>query len=139
MRLRRLLAVACSVVVLVACQPAPATWKDIPPSADAIVLPYSKAPSALVERLRSRLAERNLVEISNRVERLAQGVDWDTHLRWRDQHDGLLLRRGDRVPEPDAPVLYAEFSQGARTLFVIGAVDETGKQLVVLTALTKPA
>jgi hypothetical protein len=130
---------ACIVLALAACQPAATSWKEIPPAADGIELPYSKAPVVLVERLRGRLAERKLVEVANRVERLAPGVGWEKHVAWRDTHDGLLLLRAERVPEPDAPVQIAEFSRSGRILFVIGTVDETGEQLVVLTALAKPA
>lgn len=48
-----------------------------------------------------------------------------------------MRRQADRVPEPDAPVLYAEWYQADRTLFVIGKADATGR-LVVLTALAEP-
>jgi hypothetical protein len=139
MRSRAAVALSClaAAFAISACQPAPATWKEIPATPNAVVV--TDTPSALTERLNGRLAERNLKVVSSRVERLAAGTDWETHLQYRATHAGLLRRRGDRVPEPDAPVLMAEFSQGPRTLFVIGVADESGKQLVVLTALTKYA
>jgi hypothetical protein len=136
-RLVRSVSVLVVSVVLAACQAAPATWNKIPATPEATLV--TDVPQALTERLDSRLRERKLQVMSSRVERLPDGADWETHLRWRGSHDGLMSRRYDRVPEPDAPVLIAEFSQGSRTLFVIGVADDSGKQLVVLTALTKYA
>jgi hypothetical protein len=136
-RLARSFSALVVCVALVACQPAPATWNKIPAAPEAALV--TDVPQALTERLNSRLAERQLQVMSSRVERLPAGTDWETHLRFRATHVGLLTRRGDRVPEPDAPVLMAEYSQGPRTLFVIGVADDSGKQLIVLTALTKYA
>ena len=112
-------------------------WTDIPPAPAASG--YEGALEApLDNRVTGRAAERSLRVIESRLERLPDGVTWEQHLAFRDANDGGMQREVELVPEPDSPVLYAEWSGAGRTLFVVGAVDATGR-LVVLTALAESA
>lgn len=129
-----LVLVAC---LMVACSDQDRTsWADITPSPGAD--PYEgSVETPLDDRLASRVTERDLKILDSRIEYLPAGVDWESHLSFRDDHAGELERVGDRVPEPDAPVLVAEYRADARTLFVIGRADEAKARLVVLTALAE--
>lgn len=133
---RAVLCAAC-LWLLAGCQPPQPGWGDIPatPAAQAYAGPLT---GPLDTRLDSRVEERSLRLLGSRVEELAIGEDWESHLEWRDRNDRDMSRLYERIPEPDAPVLYAEFSGGNRTLFVIGVANDEGTRLVVLTALTAP-
>ncbi|MGD9530774.1 MAG: hypothetical protein AB7V44_28860, partial [Pseudonocardia sp.] len=85
----------------------------------------------------ARIRERDAVILGDRVERLPAGTSWADHLAWRDAHVRPLGRSRELVPEPDAPVLYAEWSRAARTLLVVGVVGADGR-LVVRTTLLGP-
>ncbi len=130
--------VAASASVLMGCSGPEATgWVDITASPGAQDYEGS-AEAPLDDRLSGRLAERDLELIDSRVERLPEGVAWTDHLAWRDEHVGDLERIEDRIPEPDAPVLVAEYQGDGRTLFVVATgdgADEARGRLVVLTAL----
>ena len=138
---RRVAAAAFALLVALggsACQPPLPSWQDIPLTVDAD--PYlDTVPPEIQARLESRLAERSLRAIGSRVEHLPPGVTWEEHLSWRDGHNDDMTRYGERIPEPDALVLVAEYGRASPTMFVIGKADETGKRLIVLTALTRPA
>lgn len=122
------------VVRLVAGNPQP-DWIDIPPAPEAGE--YEGAlEQTLDDRVASRVVERSLRIVESRLERLPDGVTWEQHLAFRDANDAGMQREVEFVPEPDAPVLYAEWSGGGRTLFVVGAIDVTGR-LVVLTTLAE--
>lgn len=128
--------------ILVGCSGSEATsWADISPSPGAQDYEGS-AEGPLDDRLAGRLAERDLELVDSRVEYLPEGVAWQDHLAWRDKHVGDLEQIEDRIPEPDAPVLLAEYGGDGRTLFVIATAgtagtDEGGGRLAVLTALAE--
>lgn len=88
----------------------------------------------LDNRVSGRLAERSLRVVEARLERLPAGVTWEQHLAFRDANADGMDRQIERVPEPDAPVSYAEWSGCGRTLFVVGT-SETDGRLVVETVL----
>lgn len=133
-------------------------WEDIPPAPEAAVAadasPGSISPEEagaggasgesggdagpLRTRLASRLEERGLRLLGSRLETLPAGVTWAQHQAFRDAHAAGLARTRDWVPEPDAPVLVAEYQAPQRTLFVIARATENRRQLVVLTALAAP-
>lgn len=124
------------VVRLVAGDQQP-EWTDIPPAPAAGA--YEGALEATLDnRVTGRILERSLSIVESRLERLPDGVTWEQHLAFRDANNGGMQREVELVPEPDSPVLYAEWSGTGRTLFVVGAVDQTGR-LVVLTALAEAA
>lgn len=128
-------AVAAVLGLVAACQRAQPEWSDIPPTPGA--QSYSgPLTEPLTARLDGRVSERSLQVLGSRVEQLATGEDGESHLVWRDRNDDEMSRLYERIPEPDAPVLYGEFSEANRTLFVIGIANEDGTRLVVLTALT---
>jgi hypothetical protein len=132
----RPIAVLLAVLTMAtACQPPRTTWKDIPPAPSGA--PYEgQAEKRLDGRLASRVSERNLKVLDSRLEQLPLGVTFAQHVAWRDMNANNMALLADRVPEPDAPVLMAEFSKAGRTLFVIGTV--ASGRTVVLTALTAP-
>ncbi len=135
-RLAWLVAVLVAVVAVGGCQPPKPEWADIPPSPGA--QSYEGAlETPLDNRVAGRIAERGLRILDSRLERLPAGVTWEQHLKFRDANADGMRRRDERVPEPDAPVRYAEWSGADRTLFVVGAADTEGR-LVVLTALAEP-
>jgi hypothetical protein len=114
-------------------------WADLPTSPGATAIgddPQLTGP--LAERLTARLDERGLAVLGRRYELLPAGVSWVQHLAYRAAHAAGLDRRRDEVPEPDAPVLTAEWTGDDRTLFVIAKATVAGDRLVVLTALTAP-
>ena len=124
-------------VVLAGCSGGDATgWVDIPPSPGAGSY-EGTVEVPLDNRLASRVTEENLKIIDSRLEYLPEGTAWAAHLAYRDEHSGDLERVEERIPEPDAPVLVAEYRKGGRKLLVIGHADADRKRLVVLTALTK--
>ncbi len=126
-----------ALVVLSACQPSPSKWRDIAKSPDAVEYSGEIEP-ILAERLNSIVTQSSATILGSRVERLPDGVDWETYKLWRQQHVGLmdeLNTINGRIPEPDAPVLVAQYGGSGRTLVVIARADDTGKFLVVLTAL----
>ena len=128
-----LLALACSSDSGVA-------WDDLAatPGAEAY---EGSIERILDDRLSGRMNERGLKLVDSRVEYLPDGTDWAGHVAWRAEHSAGMTEVQDRldVPEPDAPVVMAEFSSGGDTLFLIGRADDDGERLVVLTALTRPA
>lgn len=136
-RPRRATSLVLAAWLAVACSSPDATsWADITPSSGAVDYEGSvEAP--LDDRLASRLRERDLQIVDSRVEYLPAGVDWQEHLADRDDHVGDLARVDDRIPEPDAPVLVAEYDGDGMTLFVIGRADDARERLVVLTALAE--
>ncbi|MGE3662550.1 MAG: hypothetical protein AB7G09_14755 [Pseudonocardia sp.] len=120
-----------------ACQQPQAQWDDVPAAPGGE--PYAGPDTArLDERIAGRVVERSAVIVGDRVERLPAGTTWAEHLAFRDGHVPSLHRVRDVVPEPDAPVLYAEWSAAARTLLVVGVVGGDGR-LVVRTTLLAPA
>lgn len=135
-RARRIGAVVCAAALCLAagCQRALPEWDDIAstPAAESYEGPLTEP---LTTRLDGRVEERSLRVLGSRVEQLPIGEDWESHLVWRDAHDAEMSRLYERIPEPDAPVLYSEFSEANRTLFVIGIATEDRSRLVVLTAL----
>jgi hypothetical protein len=74
--------------------------------------------------------------LGSRLEQLPLGVTFAQHVAWRETNANNMLHLADRVPEPDAPVMMAEFTRAGRTLFVIGT--EASGRTVVLTTLTAP-
>ena len=113
-----------------------AAWDDVTPSPAAD--PYDgPVLGPLEQRLDGRLSEGGLEEVGRRVEHLPAGTAWADHLEFRDAHAAGLNRVAERIPEPDAPVLIAEYQGGGRTLFVIAHSDESRERLVVLTALAE--
>lgn len=133
----RALLVLAVVLLLTACQPSRATWEDIPPTPGAEA--YAGPDTArLDERVASRVTERRLAILGDRVEKLPVGTTWDQHVFYREGHSQFLYRVRDTVPEPDAPVLYAEWSRASRTLVVVGVRGADGR-LVVRTTLLEPA
>ena len=110
-------------------------WSNIPPAQGAEE--YEGAlEKSLDNRVTARATERSLGILESRLERLPAGVTWEQHLTFRDANDDGMTRQVEFVPEPDAPVLYAEWSGAGRTLFVVGTVDADGR-LIVLTALAE--
>ena len=147
---RRLVAVLAPLVVVLglgvsACSTKSPAWGSIPvpPSAEEYPVDSATPDPALADidqRLSSLVNERHLTLVGQRTEHLPSGVDWSTHLSWRKGHAAGLRYAPDRtVPEPDAPVLVAEYQGSGRTLFVIGRADAAGDRLIVLTALARPA
>lgn len=113
-------------------------WGDVPPTPDSDG--YSGSVEWVLEdRLSSRLTEHNLELIDSRVEYLPPDVDWSAHTTWRSEHAAGLDEVSDRLnlPEPDAPVLEAKYSNGTSTMLVIGRADDAHERLVVLTALVR--
>ncbi len=129
---------ALAVLLVSGCQPAKPTWEDIAASPGATAY-TGQLSEPLTTRLDGRLAERRQKVLGSRVEHLPAGVNWGQHLTWRNTHVGLMSAARETVPEPDAPVLYREYAEADRTLYVIGVADDTGQALIVLTALTAPA
>lgn len=99
--------------------------------------PESTPRDLFEERLDSVVSERGLVVVERRIEELPAGVDWTTHLAFRDDNVGGMTRTDERIPEPDRPVLLAEYRGGDRQLFVIAHTDTAGEHLIVLTALAE--
>ncbi|MGL5823788.1 MAG: hypothetical protein ACRCYU_02955, partial [Nocardioides sp.] len=127
--------VTAAAVVLTACGGDPVGWSDIRTAPGAETFECAQIETPIDQRLSSIVSERELTVVGSRLEHLPAGVDWAAHLRWRDQHDGGMRKIDALLPEPDAPVLVAEFAKGDRTLVVIGKADTSGKRLVVLTTL----
>jgi hypothetical protein len=120
-----------SIMLATACQPLRTSWKDIRPVPTAA--PYEgQAEKLLKERMASRVSERNLKVLGSRLEQLPLDVTFTQHVAWRDANANDMRQVTDRVPEPDAPVMMAEFARAGRTLFVIGTV--ASGRIVVLTA-----
>jgi hypothetical protein len=116
-----------------ACQPPHTSWQDIPPAPSGA--PYDgPAEAILVKRVSSRISERKLKVLGTRLEQLPLDVTFAQHVAWREANANNMGLLVDRVPEPDAPVLMAEFSRAGRTLFVVGTFDSG--RAVVLTVLT---
>jgi len=142
MRRRFRLIIAVVLVTLLAlaglagCQLRKPEWEDIPSSPGAADYTGS-LETPLDDRVAGRVAERSLRIRASRMERLSASTTWDEHLAFRAANDAGMRRQVDRVPEPDAPVLYAEWRRADRTLFVVGKA-EAGGRLVVLTALAEP-
>jgi hypothetical protein len=128
-----------SLAVLPACGGrSSAAWSDVPPAPGAET--YEGSIEKIVdERLSDIVAERHLRLVDSRLEVLPAGVAWADHRAFRDDHAAGLHRVEERVPEPDAPVLTAEYAGRDRALFVIARATEDRTRLVVLTALTTPA
>jgi hypothetical protein len=130
--------IAVLLVVLMlttGCQPPRTTWADIPPAPSGA--PHEgQAEKLLDERLASRVAERKLKVLGRRLEQLPADVTFTQHVAWRDTNANNMTLLADRIPEPDAPVMMAEFARAGRTLFVIGTV--AAGRTVILTALTAP-
>jgi hypothetical protein len=133
--LRPIAALLLSLTLATACQPPRTSWKDIAPAPSGA--PYEgQAEKLLDQRLASRVSERNLKVLDSRLEQLPLNVTFQQHVAWRDANDDNMRLLTDRLPEPDAPVMMAEFARAGRTLFVIGTV--ASGRTVVLTALTAP-
>jgi hypothetical protein len=118
-----------------ACQPPRTSWKDIAPAPSGASY-EGQAENVLDRRLASRVSERNLKVIGSRLEQLPLDVTFAQHVAWRDANANNMVQVADRIPEPDAPVMMAEFARAGRTLFLIGTV--ASGRTVVLTALTAP-
>jgi hypothetical protein len=128
-------AVALSIVVVgaTACQPPQPGWKDIPPAPNGAAYEGS-AETVLDQRLASRVEERNQKVLDSRLEQLPLDVTFEQHVAWRAMNSDDMTQLIDRIPEPDAPVMMAEFVRAGRTLYLIGTV--AAGRTVVLTALT---
>ena len=100
--------------------------------------PESTPRDLFEERLDFVVSERGLVVVERRIEELPGGVDWANHLAFRDDDVGGMTRIDERIPEPNRPVLLAEYRGGDRQLFVI-AHAEAGEHLIVLTAIAESA
>ena len=111
------------------------TWDDVTPSPGADAY-EGDVLGPLAVRLSSLVTERALTLIDSRVEYLPAGVTWTDHLEFRTQNVGDLQYIEERIPEPDRPVLIAEYRADNKTVLVIANADEAGERLVVLTALT---
>ncbi len=111
------------------------SWDDVAPSPGAD--PYEgDVLGPLAVRLNSVVVERALTIIDSRVEYLPAGVTWAEHLEFRADNVGDLHYIEERIPEPDRPVLLAEYRADNKTVLVIANADTAGERLVVLTALT---
>jgi hypothetical protein len=132
---RPIVVLLLSLMLTTACQPPRTSWKDIPPAPSGAAY-KGQAEKLLDERLASRVAERNLKVLGSRLEQLPQDVTFAQHVAWRDANANDMRQVADRVPEPDAPVMMAEFARAGRTLFVIGTV--ASGHVIVLTTLTAP-
>lgn len=113
-------------------------WADIPASPGAEPFEGATIETILDTRLQSRIVERRLRHLGSRLEVLPAGVTWSQHQEFRDGHAAGLGRVRETIPEPDAPVVMAEYAGRDRTLFVIARATDGGRRLVVLTALTEP-
>jgi hypothetical protein len=133
--LRPITVLLLSLILATACQPPRTSWKDITPAPSAASY-EGQAENLLDQRLSSRVSERNLKVIGSRLEQLPLDVTFAQHVAWRDANANNMLLLPDRIPEPDAPVMMAEFARAGRTLFLIGTV--ASGRTVVLTALTAP-
>jgi hypothetical protein len=134
--LRPIIGLLLSLILATACQPPRTSWKDIPPAPSGAPYEGAKAETLLDTRLSSRVSERKLTVLGSRLEQLPAGVTFAQHVAWRETNANNMVLLADRVPEPDAPVMMAEFSRAGRTLFVIGT--EASGRTVVLTSLTAP-
>jgi hypothetical protein len=119
-----------------ACQAPRTAWKDIPPAPGGAVFEGATAETLLDQRLSGLVSERKLKVLGSRFEQLPLDVTFAQHITWRETNANEMPLLLDRVPEPDAPVMVAEFSKTGRTLFVIGTV--ASGRTVVLTTLAKP-
>jgi hypothetical protein len=119
-----------------ACQPPRTTWKDIPPAPSGAQYEGATAETLLDQRLSGLVSERKLKVLGSRLEQLPLDVTFAQHVAWRETNANNMALLADRVPEPDAPVMVAEFARAGRTLFVIGTV--ASGRTVVLTTLTAP-
>jgi hypothetical protein len=128
-------ALLLSLMLATACQPPRTTWKDIPPAPSGESY-EGQAEKVLDLRLASRVSERNLKVLGSRLEQLPLDVTFAQHVAWRDANANSMVLLADRSPEPDAPVMMAEFARAGRTLFVIGTV--ASGHTIVLTTLTAP-
>jgi hypothetical protein len=136
-RLRELIAVVlASLMLATACQPPRTSWKDIVPAPGGAQFEGAEAETRVDLRLSGLLSERNLKLLGSRLEQLPLDVTFAQHVAWRDANDNDMTLLADRVPEPDAPVMMAEFDGAGRTLFVIGTF--ASGRTVVLTALIAP-
>jgi hypothetical protein len=133
--LRPIVVLLLSLTLATACQPPRTSWKDIAPAPSGASY-EGEAEKILDQRLSSRVSERNLKVLDSRLEQLPLDVTFAQHVAWRDANDDNMVQVADRIPEPDAPVMMAEFARAGRTLFVIGMV--ASGRIVVLTALTAP-
>jgi hypothetical protein len=135
--LRPIALLLLSMMLATACQPPRTEWKDIAPAPGAEAY-KGEAEKPLNERLDSRISEQKLNVLGSRLEVLPPDVSFAQHVAWRNKNDNNMTQASDRatVPEPDAPVIMAEFFRAGRTLFVIGRVDSG--RMVVLTALAAP-
>jgi hypothetical protein len=124
------------VVLATACQPTRTSWKDIAPAPSGAPYEGAKAETRVDQRLSGLLSERKLKVLGSRLEQLPLDVTFAQHVAWRDENDDNMVLLADRVPEPDAPVMVAEFARTGRTLFVIGTV--ASGRTIVLTTLTAP-
>lgn len=136
-RRRRSLASATAAALLLAgaCGGDPTPWEAITPSPGAETYEGS-IETPLDNRMHAIVTERDLDVVDSRLEFLPAGTAWADHLAFRDAHAGDLRRVESRLPEPDAPVLVAEYHGDDRTLLVIGLAEESRTRLVVLTTLT---
>jgi hypothetical protein len=125
-----------SLTLATACQPPRTSWKDIGPAPGGASYEGEQAETLVDQRLSSLLSERNLKLLGSRLEQLPFDMTFAQHVAWRDANDDDMRQLSDRVPEPDAPVMMAEFARAGRKLFVIGTV--ASGRTVVLTALTTP-
>jgi hypothetical protein len=133
--LRPIVVLVLSIMLATACQPPRTSWKDIPtaPSGESY---EGQAETVLDRRLASRVSERNLKVLGSRLEQLPLDVTFAQHVAWRDANANNMVLLADRSPEPDAPVMMAEFARAGRTLFVIGTL--ASGHTIVLTTLTAP-
>lgn len=125
------------VLSLDGCRGTPGVaWSALPPAPGA--RPYPGATDLQDTRLSGLVTERGLRTIARRVEELPAGVTWAQHRSFRDENAAGLDRVQERIPEPDAPVLVAEYAGRGRTVFVIARADAAREHLIVLTALAEP-
>ena len=78
-------------------------------------------------------SERGLVVVERRIEELPAGVDWATHLAFRDDNVGGMTRTDERIPEPDRPVLLALTRQNVPTFDRIATQQKLNDFAVELT------
>jgi hypothetical protein len=131
--LRPIVVLLLSLTLATACQPPRTSWKDIPPAPSGASY-EGQAEKLLDDRLATLVKGRNLKFLDSRLEQLPLDATFAQHVSWREANANDMRQVADRIPEPDAPVMMAEFAKSGRTLFVIGTV--ASGRIVVLTALT---
>ena len=133
------LATVLALFVVAGCSHGALTWSRVDPSPGADAWTGGGEASRLIHaRLDGIVQERHLVVVGTREELLPPIVDWAAHRTWRDAHSAGLASVEERLPEPDAPVLVAEWGGRTRSIVAIAHANPERTRLVVLTALLRP-